>query len=517
MRLLPPARTLSALSLVAVATMGVRQALLASVPLLCAAWQWDQPTTSGNSAGERRGHTVTLFTTAGTDPLVVVCGGEDATLFATNACNVLSPFGWVWKTSFSLAGARTDHVALQVQSSGEGYLVVVGGTTSTALACESVLGKTWEVTTTPCEGTLPAATWGASLVTTSKGVNVFFGGATGSAAQPGADVATTLTLDGTQAPFRVVFANPPMTADPPPAARHYHGCAAWGSRVLIHGGVTTVGEVLGDLWMLETDSTSWVWVQLQAIADAPRIYGHRALTIDSTLILFGGSNPQGSMLYSGAVSLTGVWTPVAPAAGGSAPTAVLRAACALLDADGDSDPDLVVYGGSRTASTGPTATLFVLSDIGKNAPEYTLELPWIIGGGVGAAALLGGLALCAWRRKSKPAGFNAMLAAMSNKPYDAGSMADDEEEDALMRQPFQASAVSVGGALGVQRQPSSARKADLTRTPSRASSAYGKGLLGREASSAKQVALQDREGGEEKDADEEDDEEERATEARLRF
>jgi hypothetical protein len=440
---------------------------------IVAAWNWDFPSSRGTGPGPRRGHTMNLYESSGTRK-AILCGGIGRDAVPTASCAVLNPFdNWNFFAEFSMSTPRTDAVSVLLHEGPLNYLITWGGTPklSTADVCDIIVAQDpWEpAVNASCTGTPPSATWGTTLTATASGRLVFYGGATGTFADPGVDTGDLYTMSVvSQQPLQMAWGLPNMAVTDTPTARHYHAAASFGETVVIFGGVTVAGAVLSDVWLLCTDCTSWEW-QLMTTSGAPGLYGHNAVITGSLFVVYGGQQPAPTGIYSSPVSSRGTWTFTSPKVTGNAPPSGFGSAVALLAADGDSDPDLVVYGGSTTSSVGsmPSSSLSVLSDIGMSPFGVEEELPYIIGGATGALVLLGGIGICAYQRQKRPPGLAAQLASMASKPYEHLSEDAEAGERQLLATPaltrsnsFFSSAKRAKGARPVEEERSEEEELD---------------------------------------------------------
>ena len=188
--------------------------ILLSLLYSCFSWQWDVPST--HSYGPNVvGHTLTTFTTRANTAMVVICGGVNELQVPYSQCIVLDPYSWTFRFSFPLSNPRVDHVAVQVGR----FLVIASGVNPAPVYCDVIDSSSWTVSSTgQCDtGDVPAANWGSTLVTTSNGLSILFGGCTGNFSNPGHDNNYLFVLDGKNAPA-FQWSRPTLTGDsaPPP-------------------------------------------------------------------------------------------------------------------------------------------------------------------------------------------------------------------------------------------------------------------------------------------------------------
>lgn len=400
------------------------------------AWEWDHPGATGPTPSARLGSTLTLYTPKGLTPRLLQCNGEDANGYLPG-CNVLEPFN-SWRFTEVLGSndtaPRSGH-STTVTADGV-YTILYGGLDVNAstgrydpAGCEVISTGIWKPAPGgSCGGAVPTARWGHSAVIYTD-LWVVFGGATmAEDGQPSVDLddVAVLQLGAPSVPPAFQWAQPPGVTNPPPA-RHYHSAAVYGNDMFVYGGYSfTGGAAMGDLWQLPlTGPLAWGWVQ-KAIAGggATPLYGHRAVVVGHLMLLYGGHVTLANGVHALDVSQDQPsWS--SPNADGSWLRYPLLAAVEVMDADGDSDPEMVVFGGARpdlaageddgrgsmnskhNGVMGPivpganlvyTNGLAVLSQIGTDPVQPLAELPFILGGSAAGAFVLLGLGFFAFRR-----------------------------------------------------------------------------------------------------------------------
>lgn len=404
----------------------MRQSVCATLALLGVAygWQWDQPSSSGNRPSAREGHAlITWQVRAGTTPRLLVSGGEDSTGTAQPGIWSLDPLGWSWTRLMSNTEVepRVDHTAVLAGS----YMIMYGGlqngSTADPAGCEVVEVGSW--TPQPaktCGGDVPPPRYAHSAAVTANGQQwIVFGGAAYDTGAELDDVAV-LDLGGSFSSNSVNWTRPVLaTGSDRPLPRYYHAAAVFGDRMVVFGGMTTVNGtmlVLNDVWFLSLGPV-WRWTQDKA-ATGTATYGHRMVTVNSYILCFGGHNaPATGVRYLDMSRSPPGWG--SPAVEGTWSNTPMRAGAAVFDANGDADPELVVFGGAATqqdnagaaaagtrllASPLPVADgLSVLSEIGENPGYVAEELPVILGGAAVGTFVLAGLGYFSYRRAVRAA------------------------------------------------------------------------------------------------------------------
>ena len=227
-----------------------------------------------------------------------------------------------------------------------------------------------------------------------------------------------------------------------PPARAFHAAAACGATMLVFGGQGDAAgtQLLSDVWALGPvaavgDLPKAVWTERVAAsaglgsgggggAGAARpLRGHRLEIVGASLLLaYGGQGgPPGGLMTLDLASAAATWA--VPSVAGSGLGAPFRAAVALLDADGDADPELVVFGGASLSGGGFSGGLAVLRQLGAdNSLASSENLPFILGGGASALLLLGALALAGFLR-SRRQGADGGLSGLGGASADGAGIA----------------------------------------------------------------------------------------------
>lgn len=427
--------------------------LLNLVPLI-SGWRWDSITTSHDILAPRVGHAATLFTPSGASrPLLLSCGGVDASGVPMASCDQLEPFNsWrVTRDTITLPGlARVDGVVAVLGN----FLIVWGGASETsgenASLCEVLTIGSWVppephglcVEPPPINGTSSGDIyrWGASGVVFKNSLWVY-GGAK---VLDGVALKDDVTDDENSASLMVLAADPTalgdflwtiptlgLTSPSRPSPRHWHGAAILAQRstseasiMFIQGGFSfSQNKALDDLWMLTLGDNNGAiesgsgtasggliaWILLPGPISGgganSSLWGHRLVVVGDRLLAIGGAGALGAagvIERDGRAGANGVWT--TPAVTDQAPSGPFRAAATVLYADGDADPQVLVIGGSQ-ATEGAVAegTLIALVDIDYDTLPESKLLPLILGGAAAGVVLLLGFAYIArWRAMSMP-------------------------------------------------------------------------------------------------------------------
>jgi hypothetical protein len=379
----------------------MRVAQLFAVFAVARAWQWDMPATVG-APSARVGHTLSLYSLgAGLQSRLLVCDGVGEGGAYLPGCIALDPFdGWRFTEALGSndTAPRVDHTAVVFN----GFLVLYGGLNASSgspfdpAGCEVILAGSWRPAPGgECNGAVPAARWGHSAVLYGSQWFVY-GGATFDGSP--VDLADVAVLDMMSAPA-LTWTQPASVLNPPPS-RHSHAAIAYGNLMIVYGGYSiAAGDSLKDLWVMPMDGPSaFIWSEIAPSGGIPTpLYGHRAVLVDSLIVMYGGQLSVGDGVQAIALSDGGaVWS--TPTVDGDWTHAPFRAGVASLDADGDADPELVVFGGLRTDVGKPANGLAVLSEIGQNVLAPAKELPFILAGAACGAFLLLGMGYFAYRR-----------------------------------------------------------------------------------------------------------------------
>jgi hypothetical protein len=378
--------------------------------LLCAAapaaaWEWDTPNSAGAPAA-RQGHSMTLFTPANGKPRMVTCGGVDANgAYLPSGCWSLDPFaGWKFTTVVASndTAARVDHTSVIFGS----YMVIWGGVISPDASptlyppagCEVIATGVWKpaVGGGCTQGSVPVPRWGHSAVLWQDQWIVFGGAALDDGSGNSTDFNDAVSLDLSAMPV-MTWIQPSGVLNPPPA-RHWHAAAIFGTSMLVYGGFSfALNDVLDDLWIVPLyGPDAWTWSMLTPSNPTP-LYGHRATVVGSIFVMYGGHISSAGGVYAVDLSSGGaVWS--TPTVEGEWLRAPFRSAIATFDADGDNDPEVVVFGGARVDIRGVINGLAVLSQVGQVPLQVSAELPFILGGAACGAFLLLSVGYMAYRR-----------------------------------------------------------------------------------------------------------------------
>jgi len=419
-------------------------ALLHSLALLAlslpacggASWEWNAIAPGGSPPSARAGASLTLLAAS---RKLVLCGGQGADRLEISGCALLDPAsGW----SFSAVRAagqtafRSDHSAAVVEAGAKSWLLLYGGVNATptlraaraageeaaapprvdagasafaAAGCEIIDTSSW----LPAQAAFdcdvrhaPTARYAHSAALLGSAWLIWGGIASG---------ANTVLNDGVR-PLDVSRA-PNVTWGPRllpgvnsrPPQRAYHAAAAFGSEMIIFGGQgDAMGTVLlSDVWTLGpvasvADVASAVWAQRvpsDGAGAARPLRGHRLELAGSLLLAYGGQGapPPGGLMTLDLGAAGSDWS--VPTVTGAAAGAPFRASVALLDADGDADPELVVFGGAALSGAVSSGLAVLRLVVGPdNNLSSPANLPVILGGGAAALALLGALALAGFLR-----------------------------------------------------------------------------------------------------------------------
>jgi hypothetical protein len=416
-----------------------------------ATWEWDAIAPGGAAPSARAGASLTLLGGAeaeGGPRKLVLCGGQGADRLEVSGCARLDPAaGWSFAQVLAKGQTayRSDHAAAVVAGAGaSSWLLLYGGVNATpvseplpaplppplrtppspplrvvafaAAGCEIIDTSTWQPAPAAFDCDVrhaPVARYAHSAALLGSAW-LIFGGI--------ASAGNTVLNDGVR-PLDVsrvpnVTWGPRLfpAASERPAARAYHAAAAFGAQMIIFGGQgDTQGLTLfSDVWLLGpvasvADLANAVWVQRSASDGAGAVgvgagagrplRGHRLELTGSLLLAYGGQGaaPPGGLMTLDLGAPGSDWAvPTVTGAGAGAP---FRAAVALLDADGEADPELIVFGGAATSGAVSSGLAVLREVVGPdNDLASAANLPVILGGGGAALALLGALALAGYLR-----------------------------------------------------------------------------------------------------------------------
>ena len=414
-------------------------ALPLSSPLGAASWEWDALAPGGAAPSARAGASLTRLPSvgAGSSAKLVLCGGQGADRREVSGCALLDPLA-AWSFSPVLAEGQTayrsDHSAVVVPAAAGGggaFLLLYGGVNATPVApvarraraglasfdargCEVIDVGTWQPAPPASDCDLahaPIARYAHSSALMGSAWLVFGGvaSATGAVLDDGVQA-----LDVSRAP---VLAWAPAflpATGARPQARAFHAAASFGLQMLVFGGQgdSQGTQLLSDVWSLGpvasvADLPKAAWAQRVPAAagaggSARTLRGHRLELVGSLLLAYGGEGaPPGGLMTLDLASASADWA--VPSVAGAGPGTPFRAAVALLDEDGDADPELVVFGGAAVAGPGAvSASLAVLRQLGAdNSLASSANLPYILGGGASGLLLLGALALVGYLRSRR--------------------------------------------------------------------------------------------------------------------
>ena len=416
----------------------------ASAPL-GSSWEWDVIAPGGAAPSARAGASLTRLGAADSSARLVLCGGQGADRRELSGCALLDPHA-AWSFAPVLAEARTawrsDHAAAVVPAAagggGASFLLLYGGVNATPVEPSRLLGASPLLSASAAAPAAPPAS-ASALAFASAGCEIIdvstwlpapaandcdvahapaaryahsaallgsawlvFGGLSSAGNSLLDDGVQPLDTAGAPAlkwaaPFK------PSTGDRP-QARAYHAAAAWGSTMVVYGGQGDAqgSQLLSDVWLLapvvsvgDVAKASWSQRADAGGAGAARpLRGHRLELAGALLLVYGGQGgPAGGLLTLDLATPGAAWA--APSVAGTGLNAPFRAAVALRDADGEADPELVVFGGASISGNGAVSGgLAVMRPLGAdNSITSSQNLPYILGGGGVALLLLGGLAL----------------------------------------------------------------------------------------------------------------------------
>jgi hypothetical protein len=356
--------------------------LLLATPL---AWQWDSPPSS-TLPSPRAGHSLTRLV-EGSD--LALCGGQGADGGDIAGCFTLCP-PESWRFELVLdAGEtlpRSDHTAAAIPSqSGQEFLVLYGGVSPSANAssaeragCELFASAgIWKpaAPSFDCDvANAPAARFAHSAALFGSGLLWLIVGGIASEGSPRVLDDGVQVLDLSLAPT-VRWAAPLLrnasAGDSWPPPRAYHAAETFRESLVLVGGQADVSgqALLDDVWLLgPINSAEGLlrarWSKLSPLASAGPMRGHKLAIVGSLLLVYGGgeSVPSGGIriLDLSAPPSSSSWT--IPSAG-SSPGASFRAGSALLDADGESDPELVARTHAKHPFINPPTLTFHLYNL----------------------------------------------------------------------------------------------------------------------------------------------------------
>jgi len=381
-------------------------------------WEWDIPVSSGAPVS-RYQHAMVTYIQPSTGQLrILTCGGttmdkDNNFIYAPPGCYSLDPFhGWnfIRVITNNDTAPRKDHTMLSYKTN----LIIYGGILSPNSStgynpdnynptdCEVLSISTWRpITNSHCNrGDVPVSRWGHTAVTYNDQWIIYGGATLPQEGQDSIDLDDASILDLTSGPNYTWYT--PFNVLNPPPARHYHAAAVYMNNMVIYGGFSIEDQdALNDLWIVPLDGpTSWTWTNLIPTGNIPTpLYGHRAVVVNNLFVIYGGQIAIAGGIQAIDLSNNGaVWT--TPTVDGEWTQTPLLASVASFDSDGDSDPELVVFGGKQIIINGKVSNgLAVLSQIGENPVPISQSLPFIIGGGAVGGFLLLGLGYFAYRRK----------------------------------------------------------------------------------------------------------------------
>jgi hypothetical protein len=329
-----------------------------------------------------------------------VCGGLSATNELLSGCTVLDPSNdWQYTVIVQPAAAtpRCDHTSIMYGD----FLLLYGGQQNMTdpTVPEVFISGQWAPVVGNFTGVVPPARWGHTAVLAPDGTSwVVFGGSTmDEEPMQLNDVAVLALGDGRTPTFTWSL---PATSGARPPPRYYHSAAVYGSQMIVYGG-RSGGFLLDDVYTLQLSGAgAWAWA-LAPAANAPSLWGHRAVVSGAMMIVFGGN--LASETGTGVTVLdVPSWTWSQPAVQGGWPHTPFRADALLLSANGDAMPELVVFGGQDAVTSATGNGLAVLSQIGVLTAPASTMLPLILGGCAGGVFLLCVLAVIGWRTRKAP-------------------------------------------------------------------------------------------------------------------
>lgn len=388
--------------------------LLCSLYPSVQAWEWDIPVSSGAPLS-RYQHTMVTYVQPSTGQLrILVCGGStldssnnNEPIYVPPGCYSLDPFhGWnfVRVITNNDTAPRKDHTMVAYQT----HLLIYGGIISpnstqyySPTDCEIISLSTWKpIKDSHCDlGDVPVSRWGHTAVQYMDQWIIYGGATLPQEGQDSIDLDDAIILDLTSGPNFTWYT--PFNILNTPPARHYHAAAVHGNTMVVYGGYSIENDdVLDDLWIVPLDGpNSWTWTNIAPTGNVPTpLYGHRAVVVNDLFVMFGGQIAIVGGIHAIDLSDNGaVWT--TPTIDGGWTDAPFLASVAAFDSDGDSDPELVVFGGKEAGLNGKvTNGLAVLSQIGENPIPISQSLPFIITGSAVGGFLLLGLGYFAYRR-----------------------------------------------------------------------------------------------------------------------
>ncbi|KAH3761133.1 galactose oxidase [Pelomyxa schiedti] len=234
---------------------------------------WTRPSCSGVGPGPRCGHTIN------------VCGGMLWMFAGFNGSQLLNEVTTLrlatmrWDTPEITGNAPVPRSGHTTTTVGQILYVFGGGAGSSFLNDVHLLdvgSLTW--TQAYVAGTSPAARSRHTTVLAGKSLIVFGGG------DDSRLYNDTYVLD-----IDTMAWSRPAVSGSPPTPRWGHTAALVGDKMLIFGGHDG-GKMLNDLYELDTVTLSWSQVaKIDGDEPSPRA-GHTMSTLDSKLVLFGGSD-----------------------------------------------------------------------------------------------------------------------------------------------------------------------------------------------------------------------------------